>query len=459
MSTKKVLFKNVLSSSWGKASTMLFRIVQIPIALYFLGVDEYGRWLILSSLPTWLSLANFGFGSVAANDISMAVAGNDWERARNVFSTSLALTIIIFITGTFLSVVTAPFLPWEGFLNVDHARHAELAHAAIWLAVTIFASFFSETLGARFRSSRSTHVMTLISSFRPWMDLVAMSVAMSLTKRLDILAFALATSTFVFLGVVQFLSLKYQPDLKFTTSDVRPADFRRLFRKGVSFQAFPLGNALLFQGNLLIIQSFLGPAAVVTFATARTLIRSVNQFMELVNQAIWPELSHLLGLKDYARAARLHRLATGASIVGALLCVAALFIFGQKIYTVWTGHALQLSQNLLLLFLLPIPFTTIWFTSSVVHAASNQHEGLAVRYMIATILAVGACAALTHFYGLEGAALSTLMADIVLIPYVLRRSLALTNDTWRGYLFGIVKELGSIKEFLVTRRASKAATR
>jgi O-antigen/teichoic acid export membrane protein len=453
MSTKKVLIKNILSSGWGKTSMMLYRLVQIPVLLYFLGVDELGRWLILSSLPTWLSLANFGFGSVAANDISMAVAGDEWERARSVFSTSLALTTLIFVVGTVLSIGIAPFLPWNQFLDVATARNDEFAHAAVWLAVTIFASFYSETLGARFRSSRSTHVMTFIGSFRPWADLVAMSVALSFTRRLDVLAFSLALSTVLFLIIIQILSLRHQPKLKFVYSQIRPSDFRRLFRKGISFQAFPFGNALLFQGNLLVIQSMLGPAAVVTFATARTLIRSVNQFMELVNQVVWPELSHLLGMKDFVRAARLHRLATGTSIVGALACLLALSIFGQQIYMIWTGHALQLSQNLLLLFLLPIPFTTLWFTSSVVHAASNQHEGLAVRYMIATVLAVVTCAGLTYYYGIEGAAFSTLMADIVLIPYVLKRSLELTHDTWKGYAYGMVEELSQFRKYLPARQA------
>lgn len=453
MSTKKVIIQNAISSGWNKGSMMLYRLVQIPVLIYFLGVDDLGRWLILSSLPTWLTLANFGFGSVASNDIGMAAAKEDWVSARCVFSTSLALTIIIFVVGTLLSGVISPFIAWEKFLDVGVERHSELSGAAICLAVTIFASFFSETLGARFRSARASHVMTLISSFRPWMDLAAMTGALLLSKRLDVLAGSLAVSTFVFLAVVQILSRRYQPILKFSVGDVRPSDFRRLFRKGISFQAFPFGNALLFQGNLLVIQSMLGPAAVVTFATARTLIRSVNQFMELVNQVIWPELSHLLGMKDFVRAARLHRLATSTSIVGALACVLALSLFGQQIYMIWTGHALQLSQHLLWLFLLPIPFTTLWFTSSVVHAASNQHEGLAVRYMIATVLAVVACAGLTHFYGIEGAALSTIMADIVLIPYVLKRSLELTHDTWKGYAYGMVEELVQFKKYLPLKQS------
>ncbi len=441
MQIRAALFRNALASGWGKASTVLFRLVQVPVLLLALGVEDFGRWLVLASLPSWLTLANLGFGSVAANEMAMAAAANDLPRARSVFSTTLALVLGIAVAGSVLATLGAPFVPWERFLALPQERHGELATAAVFLAISVFVSFFGEAFGGRFRAARKAHSAVVLAGFRPWLDLLAMVIVLQVSKRFDHLAVAMLSSTVVFIVAFQWLSWRSMRELSFSWGQVRPSRFRELFKKGLAFQAFPLGNALLFQGNLLVVQGILGPAAVALFGTARTLVRAVNQMMDLANQVIWPELSLLLGAGDLPSAARLHRAGVGLSVVVACLGVAALGLFGQPLYGWWTGKVIELPKHLLLLFLLPIPFNALWFTSSVVHAACNRHEGLAIRYLVATGLAVSACAALSYAQGIAGAAISTVVADLVLIPYVLRRSLVLTGDSWRGFATGLLGEV------------------
>jgi hypothetical protein len=90
----------------------------------------------------------------------------------------------------------------------------------------------------------------------------------------------------------------------------------------------------------------------------------------------------------------------------------------------------------MIVFLLPIPFNALWFTSSVVHMATNQHAGLARRYLGAALLSAISCYFLARFAGLEGAALSSLVMDLLLIPYVLKHSLYLTGDSWHEFIRG-----------------------
>ncbi|MDB5134428.1 MAG: hypothetical protein JWP37_1031, partial [Mucilaginibacter sp.] len=65
------------------------------------------------------------------------------------------------------------------------------------------------------------------------------------------------------------------------------------------------------------------------------------------------------------------------------------------------------------------------------------------RYLIASTLAIIACGILSYYQGVEGAALSTLTVDLILIPYVLKRSLELTGDTMGEFIRGIGHEIKS----------------
>ncbi|AHM62212.1 O-antigen transporter [Flammeovirgaceae bacterium 311] len=438
MSVKISLLLNMGAGVWRKGSLVLFRFIQVPLLLTFLGVDDYGRWLVLSSLPSWLTLANMGFGSVASNEMSMAVSAGNLAKARSLYATTYFLIFGIGVVGVAITALLAPYIPWENLLGVTAARHQELTNAVIWLVISVFVSFLGELFNGRFKAAKKAHLAMLVSSFMPWISLLSMVIVLNYSKRFDHLALASLCSVLLYLLSFQWLSWRAFPQLHLSIPEIKIEQFRTLFRKGIAFQAFPLGNAFLFQGSLLVIQTMLGPAAVTLFGTVRTLVRSLNQAMELINQSIWPELSHLFGSGDKVKAARLHQIGVGLAVVVACTGVIGLAFLGPTLYNYWVGKAIELPQHLLLLFLLPIPFNALWFTSSVVHAACNQHEGLAWRYVFASLLSIAFCVLLCYFYGIEGAALSTLVADIVMIPYVLHRSLQLTDDNWKGFSRGIL---------------------
>jgi O-antigen/teichoic acid export membrane protein len=448
MKLKAALIRNSLASGWGKISTVLFRLIQIPVLLSFLGVEDYGRWLVLYSFPSWISLANLGFGSVASNEMSMAAAAGNLDKAKTVYSTTLALVSAIFVAGLLLVSGIVPFLPSEKLLKLPAERHTEITLVIIWFTISTLLTFFGEVYEARFRSARKAHMPVILYSFRPWFELLGMVVVLQFSHRFDYLAIAVLCTTVIYTIAMKWLSYRSIREITFSTSFIQKAQFRPLFKKGLSFQAFPLGNALIFQGNILVVQVILGPVAVAIFGSVRTLVRSINQMFELINQVMWPELSLLFGVGDYTRIARLHRIGVAVSIAAAFFCVACLALVGQPLYAFWTHNSIPLQQSLLLLFLLPIPFNALWFTSSVIHMASNQYEGLAVRYLIAMVLAIIACAILSQLFGIKGAAVSTLISDIVLIPFVLKQSLHLTHDTWAGFKTGIMQEAAHLPAYL-----------
>lgn len=447
MSIRKGLMKNFGAGLWSKASTIFFRLIQVPLIVSALGVEDYGRWLVLYSLPSWLMLANLGFGSVAANEMSMSVAKEDLVKARQIFSTTLALVLLIDIIGIAIVIPFAYLVHWESFLKAGPDRHHEIAMAIIYLALSVFISFFFEIFGGRLRGARKSHLFVLLSSFYPWTSLLGLVIILPFSHRFDHLALSQLGASILFFIIYQWTSWRVMPALSFSFKCIKFNRSGYLFRKGLAFQAFPLGNALIFQGNIIIVQAILGPAAVALFGTTRTLVRTVNQAMEMVNQAIWPEMSHLFGANELAKAAKLHRVGVGVSVALSCTGVLLLALLGKPIYTIWVGEEIHLSQHLLFIFLLSIPFNAMWLTSSVVHMASNEHEGLAIRYLLATIVSAACCLCFSYFLGIEGAALSTVIADIILIPYVFKKSLSLTGDKWSNFslsLFNDIKELPAL---------------
>ncbi len=456
MKLRTALFKNGLASSWVKFSSIALRIVQVPLLLAYLDVEEYGAWLLVSSLPAWISLANMGFGSVASNQLSLLVAARKLRDAQVVFSTTMALISLVGVCGLLVLIPTAFSIPWHSLLSISATRHREVALSVAFLGMAVLLSFYGEVFAGRFRAARQAHRAMLIGSVRPWFELSALALTLQFTHRFDYLGLATLLATSGSLAVAAYTSWRSMPTLRFSASCLELSQARLLLRKAIAFQMIPLGHAIVVQGFLVVIQLVLGAAAVAVFATVRTLIHSIHQIVETINQITWSELSHLMGSGDTERAARLHRISVAVALALSCLLSVALGLFGDEILLVWTKGKIGVSGWLLFWFVVPIPIHAIWYASCVIILASNRHEGFAWRYTLSALLSLVLCALLASVYGIEGAAIATLLLDLVMLHFVLRTSLQITRDTPQEFFTGAIFEL-RLHSRAVLRKLCRAA--
>ena len=130
---------------------------------------------------------------------------------------------------------------------------------------------------------------------------------------------------------------------------------------------------------------------------------------------------------------------------GTMALSAALFLFfGPWIYALASGNILTADRALLACFLIPIPLNAVWYTSSMVQLAGNRHEGVAKRYILSTLVALTFGIPMTKSLGLPGAALATAASDLLMIPYVLRRSVAITQDDLKGIWGRAFKDISKL---------------
>src|SRR5439155_25845413 len=88
------------------------------------------------------------------------------------------------------------------------------------------------------------------------------------------------------------------PWLRFGFGEARLTQLRTLVRPALANTGIPLALALNVQGMVLVVGATLGPIAVVTFSTLRTLTRLALQMVSTVSHAAEPELASAFGKGD-----------------------------------------------------------------------------------------------------------------------------------------------------------------
>lgn len=401
----------------------------MPILIGSLGIEKYGGWIIISSLPSWLSMVNFGIGTSGANAMALAGGEGDIKKAESIYSNTMVGIAGVVVLGFMLVAAAGFIIPVNSILNITDSSESETYGAILVLALSTLLSFFKDAIGGKYLVARKAPVLYFINSLLPWLQLIAIGIISLVSKSYFFISLGMLISMILFLTVNFIYSKKICPDISIKFPEVTWTQIREQVSKGAAFQAIPLGNALMYQGSLMVVNFSIGSAAVAIFSTCRTLTRSVNQILEVVNQTIWPEIAHKIGQKDWPGVQDIHRRAVLISLIAGIAGLLGLYIAGPTIYSIWTRGHIKIESSLLFFFLLSIPGAALWSTSAVVQLASNQHVDLAKRYVIGCILSVVFCVLVTPVFGIRGAAIATTGLDIVMIPFVLHRSLDLIGDS------------------------------
>ena len=422
-------------SNWvSRLAGTIIQLFQVPVFLHFWSVPLYGEWMIVTSIPAYLSFSNVGFGSVAGNEMTMSMSGQDRNGALRVFQSCWWLIALICSATILILSVTLYYVPAGTLLRLHSISETDSKWIIFYLGVSVLLGQLEQLLQSAYRCIGRYPFGTFLKSM---LSLVAfactiISVIFGGGARQTALVYALAN----IFGTI-FLSIMVKRDIEwieFGWHHASIAEIRKLVRPAVAFMGFPIGNALNLQGTLLAVGYALGPTAVVVFGTARTVSRVALQMIQLVNNTFEPELTISYGAKNRDLTRALHRRACQVAIIIALFVVGAMMTVGPWFLSHWSGGHVPPSRGLLSILLLVVIFYSLWSTSATLLTSTNQHQRLAANYIVATSITCALCYFFARWFGLYGAATALLVSESIMNLYVLPASLVIAHDTFPAFM-------------------------
>ncbi len=454
-STKRRLILGFLSACVSKLAGTIIQLIQVPVFLHFWSVPLYGEWMIVTAIPTYLSLSNMGFGNVAGNEMTMMTARGDRESALSVFQSCWWLISIVCTAVMFLLGAALYLLPVAQWLKLHEIGASDSKWVIFYLGCSVLLNQLEALLQSAYRCVGRYPYGSFIKSVFSLAAFCVMLIPVCLGGGARVTALVLASANAFFTFVLCVMVRRDIPWIRYGWSHARFSEIRRLWAPAFAFMAFPMGNALNLQGTLMAVGYALGPTAVVVFGTARTVSRVALQMMSMVNNTFWPEMSSAFGTNDIPLLRTLHRRACQMALFISFAVVAAMMTIGPWFLTHWTGGHVPPSRGLLSLLLLVVVVYSLWSTSSTLVAAINKHQKLAAYYLFATSITVVLTYVLAKYYGLYAAAASLLVSELIMNVYVLPESLRISHDTFSAFMASMLHYPPSLRPAALLARLRK----
>lgn len=364
----------------GQIVSIGIQLIAVPVLLYCWDTHMYGEWLILFAIPAYLAMSNLGFSMSAANDMTQLVARGDRKRALSVFQSLFAL--ISFIDAILLTVIIlcVAFLPigrwWHSpDISVFHTRIIIL-----FLCMEFLLNIFDGVNHAGYRSNGDypLHTTLRITVYAIQNALLCLAALIGLGPQGAAITYCVVRAIGTLLSSIY---LRYRhPWLHFGYKHSKIGELKRLFSPALANVGQTLSSALNVQGIVFVVGAILGPVAVVTLSTLRTLSRFVLQIVATIFNSTEPELARAYGKNDLVLASNIYSHIIRICLWFALLVCVALLLTGTFILRLWTHNKVTMDLPFFTLLLGASLAGAYWQACLSLIRAANKHLRLIAIY-------------------------------------------------------------------------------
>ena len=394
------------ANSFGMAVNIGIQLASVPLFLHFWNNSTYGIWLMLSAIPAYLSMADVGMVTAAGNKMTMAMGRGDLDEANKVFQSAQMFMMIVCSTIALITLAVIFFAPLRFLQNVDQ-------HIALFALCTgVLIALFGGLAEAVFKATQRYALGTTLSSLLRLAEWLGYMIGLVLVGSFAAVALCgLAARAIGTLIGVQ-LSRSGSHGIQWGAQLTDMAEIRAMIKPAISFMAFPLANALSFQGLTLLVGVVFGPIAVALFNTYRTIARVAVQITAIFSHALWPEFSRLFGEGAAVRVKKLFHRSALLGAAQALVLSLALYFVSPWLLNIWTHGRIEFIPSMMLLMLLYAAVSSLWHIPRVLLMAINLHTGLAYWALAAAVLSVVLAWLLGRVLQLNGIAMAMLLSEL-----------------------------------------------
>lgn len=342
-----ILKKNIAMSFIFKLFSLGLSFFTVSLLIRYLDTNEYGIWLTLLSILSWVSFSDIGLGNGLRNRLTVAYSQKKYKDAREYVATTYAVIVII-VVGLYIILLTIlPQLNLQAIFNTN--SNIKLMLVCI-LALSFFLSNFILSLYNQLyyavqRASVTGFGQVLINLF--YLLLLAFLGLFSQNNILFVsVSYGISLLTPSILLTILFFK-KYK-HLRPGFHDIKFQKIVDLMNLGIKFFIIQIAAVIYFGTNNIIITQINGPAQVGVYDTAFKLFSAVSTAFVLLLTPLWSAFTEAYAKNDFQwirkTVTKLNYLLIPLALGLILIVVCSNFIF-----KLWIGNRLVIPSSLVIL--------------------------------------------------------------------------------------------------------------
>ncbi len=314
----------------------------VPVAIDYLGKVEYGIWLTLASILSWLINLDFGIGNGLRNKLAEALALNNIKLARIYVSTAYTVFSVGILLALFIYLIIHSSLNWADLLNAPPEYFELLSTLILWVIVLFLVQFLLKLLTSVVNADQRPALNGAISLSINALTLLIVFLFSRTTEK-SFIAFALISSIVPVLVFLIASVILFSGHYRNISPSIRFIDFKYssgLVKLGMQFFIIQISSLIVFTTDNIIIAQLFGPDQVVIYNVAYKYFYMIPLVFNVILAPFWSAFTEAYIKQDYDWIKNsVKKLMTGWAILS--FAVIVMVLLSSIVYDIWIGSEVQ----------------------------------------------------------------------------------------------------------------------
>jgi O-antigen/teichoic acid export membrane protein len=339
---------NILASTLIKGVSVFISFLLVPLTLGYLNADEYGVWLTLSSILTWINYFDIGLANGLRNKLAEAISTNNVKLGQTYVSTTFALLTIIMLVFFLVFSVINSSIEWENVLKTTTSYGGTLNKLVFIVFAFFCLQFIFRTVGTILIAAQRPALNDLLGVVGNLLSLLIIYILTKLTPgSLYYVAITFSAAPVLIFLIAYFILFygKYKY-LKPTISSINFSYSKDLIGLGVQFFIIQIAVCIvIYSSTNIIIAQLYGSESVTIYNVAYKFFYSLSMAYIIIIMPFWSASTDAYIKKDFFWIqSSLRKLLI--VFFGSLVLLILMLLFSNIFYKFWVGDSVKVPFSL-----------------------------------------------------------------------------------------------------------------
>lgn len=329
--------KNIILMLILKGVSLLISILYVPLLLHSMSSVNYGIWLTLTSIVSWVAMCDIGLGNGLRNKLAEAIAVKDLLLGRKYISTAYVSLFTLMGIIVILFLIISKFISWNTVLNASELNQIELNSLVNIVFITFCINFVLSLLNSVLLALQVPATSSIITTLGQLLSYIAVLIAVKAFNETSVLTLGTIISVIPVIVLLIFSIILFLSKYKNLSPSIKYFDFSKLvdvLSLGVKFFFLQIITIILYQSNNLIITHIVDPSAVVEYNIAFKYMNVLLMIYTIIVTPLWSATTDAYIKGDIKWIKNVIKKMNILSLIFILIGL-VMFVASNPIYSLW----------------------------------------------------------------------------------------------------------------------------
>lgn len=338
--------KNILFSFCLKGFSIFVSFILVPLTLGYLNEYEYGIWLTLNSVLSWIYIFDIGLGNGLRNKLAEALAHNNKNLAKNYVSTSFFGMIIVGLAIFITYFLCNNFIDWYSIFNVEFSLVPNLPEIISIVVGIVCIIFVFKLVGNIYMALQMPVINDLMTFCGSLLSLIIIYILTKTTSgSLKDIALTFTSSSAIVYIIAFIITIVRNKELTPSYKFVKLAYFKDLMSLGTSFMIIQIAVIVIFMSSNLIISNLFGPSEVTPYNIVFKYFSIITMAFTIIITPLWSAITDAKERKDIKWIQDIHKKMLKIWLAFCLILILMIFV-SNIFYKIWIGNKILIPLSI-----------------------------------------------------------------------------------------------------------------